>query len=210
VLASSRPLPVAYLSDMDGVLIDSIASELRAWRTFAASSGIAWTAITAAVAGGGTTRAVVARLAPDRDAAADAITIDSLQIADTAGVVALPGAHDLLTGGNRVAVVTSSSREVAEALMAAAGLRLPDVTVTPRELTGEGKPEPECYLLAAQRLGVSAQRCVAFEDTPGGIEAAVAAGCWVVGITTQHRAADLEAAHEQADSIAAWIQLHGW
>jgi beta-phosphoglucomutase len=46
------------------------------------------------------------------------------------------------------------------------------------------KPAPDLYLLAAQRLGVNPQDCIVFEDSPGGITAARAAGARVVGVTT--------------------------
>jgi sugar-phosphatase len=57
-----------------------------------------------------------------------------------------------------------------------------------------GKPDPEVWTQVARRLRVPAVRCVVFEDAPVGIQAAVAAGMHVVGVTTAHRADELIAA----------------
>jgi mannitol-1-/sugar-/sorbitol-6-phosphatase len=77
------------------------------------------------------------------------------------------------------------------------------VLVTPERLS-LGKPDPEGYLLAARELGAAAADCVVFEDAPAGIQAGRAAGMHVVGITTTHDPAELDA-HELAPSIAAWL-----
>lgn len=61
-----------------------------------------------------------------------------------------------------------------------------------------GKPSPEGYLLAANRLGILPQYCLAIEDTPVGIAAAKNAGMDVIGITTSHE----ESALKQADFVA--------
>lgn len=45
-----------------------------------------------------------------------------------------------------------------------------------------GKPDPEPYLLGAERLGVPPARCLVFEDAPAGIESALRAGCAVVQV----------------------------
>lgn len=56
-----------------------------------------------------------------------------------------------------------------------------------------GKPDPQIYLLAARELGLSAARCVVFEDSLPGIEAARRAGSKVVGVATMHELRELEA-----------------
>jgi sugar-phosphatase len=77
------------------------------------------------------------------------------------------------------------------------------VLVTADRLS-RGKPDPEGYLLAARELGVDPADCVVFEDAPAGVQAGRAAGCHVVGITTTHDPAELDA-NELAPSIAAWL-----
>jgi sugar-phosphatase len=66
--------------------------------------------------------------------------------------------------------------------MASAGLVPADVLITSEDVA-RGKPFPDPYLLAAQRLGVSPERCAVFEDAPAGIEAARAAGvATIIGV----------------------------
>ena len=55
-----------------------------------------------------------------------------------------------------------------------------------------GKPDPEIFLLAAQRLGVPAEKCLVFEDTPAGLEAADRAGMRAIALTTTYPADRLQ------------------
>ena len=70
------------------------------------------------------------------------------------------------------------------------------------EDTQRGKPYPEGYLLAADRLGVPPARCVVIEDAPAGLEAAQAGGMRAIGVTTTHPAPDLGAAGLVVESLA--------
>jgi sugar-phosphatase len=190
------------LSDLDGVLVDSHASIMRAWRWWGAAHGVAAEALES-VQQGRPSGEVIAALAPDVDAAAESRAIDLRQAEDVDGVVALPGAHELLAGPDPVAIVTSCTVPLATARLRAVGLPIPAVLVTPERLS-LGKPDPEGYLLAARELGSAPADCVVFEDAPAGIRAGRAAGMHVVGITTTHDRAELDA-HELAPSIAAWL-----
>jgi sugar-phosphatase len=192
----------AILSDLDGVLVDSHASIIRAWHWWGALHGVEDEAI-AGVQHGRPSGEVIAALAPDLDAPAESQAIDLRQAEDTDGVIALPGALELLAGAGTVAVVTSCTIPLATARLRAAGLPVPEVLVTPERLS-RGKPDPEGYLLAARSLGVEPAACVVLEDAPAGIEAGRAAGMHVVGITTTHAASEL-AAHELAHSVGAWL-----
>jgi sugar-phosphatase len=193
------------LSDLDGVLVDSEASVMRAWRRWGARHGVEREAIEL-VRHGHPSGAIVAALAPGLDAAAEGHALDLVQADDAGDVVALPGAADLLRtfGPDRVAVVTSCTAELARARLGAAGLFAPDVLVTFDRLT-RGKPDPEGYLLAARDLGADPADCVVLEDAPGGVEAGRAAGMRVVGVLTTHAPADLGAADERVASVAEWL-----
>jgi mannitol-1-/sugar-/sorbitol-6-phosphatase len=192
----------AILSDLDGVLVDSHASIMRAWRWWGALHGVEAQAIEG-VQHGRPSGEVIAALAPQLDAGAESLAIDLRQARDTDGVVALPGAHELFADGDPVAVVTSCTVPLATARLRAAGLPVPDVLVTPERLS-RGKPDPEGYLLAASALGVTPAECIVLEDAPAGVDAGRAAGMHVVGITTTHAAGELDA-HQLAPSIAAWL-----
>ncbi len=81
-----------------------------------------------------------------------------------------------------VAVVSGGHRPAVERALTSAGLReLFEVIVTPEDVK-HGKPAPDMYLLAAERLGISPARCLVLEDGPPGVEAARSAGMRVVGV----------------------------
>ncbi|WP_428776216.1 HAD family hydrolase [Vibrio sp.] len=74
-----------------------------------------------------------------------------------------------------LAVATSTAKPVAEVKLRLAGLDGYFSNITTGCEVSQGKPDPEIYLLAAQRLGVEAHSCLAFEDSNNGVKAAVAA-----------------------------------
>jgi sugar-phosphatase len=193
------------LSDLDGVLVDSQASIMRAWRAWGRRHGLEQAAVEA-VEHGRPSGAIVAALAPALDAAAESRALDALQAADTGDVVALPGAADLLSafGPDRVAVVTSCTAALAEARLRAAGLEPPAVVVTADRLR-RGKPDPEGYLLAARELGAEPADCVVLEDAPAGVSAGRAAGMRVVALLTTHAPEELAEADECVPDVAAWL-----
>jgi sugar-phosphatase len=194
------------LSDLDGVLVDSHASIDRAWRWFGERHGLAGVSA-ASVPQGRPSGEVIATLAPDADAAAESRLLDDRQARDTDGVVALPGAADLLDafGPDRVAIVTSCTAPLAAARLRAAGLEPPRVLVTADRL-GRGKPDAEGYLLAARELGADPAECVVLEDAPAGVEAGRAAGMRVVGVLTTHAPSELADADERVATVADWLR----
>lgn len=99
------------------------------------------------------------------------------------------------------AVVTSGAAEVASARLAAAGIAFPPLLVAAGDVTA-GKPEPDCYLTAAERLGVPAAECLVIEDAPAGIAAARAAEMPVVGVVGTVTRDDL-LAHVVVDCLDA-------
>jgi HAD superfamily hydrolase (TIGR01509 family) len=75
-----------------------------------------------------------------------------------------------------MAIVTSSSRRTANEHLTLAGIRSRFETILTRDDVARGKPSPDLYLLAASRLGVAPEFCVAVEDSNHGVTAAHAAG----------------------------------
>ena len=190
----------AILFDCDGVLVDSGASVERAWRRWAAERGIDGDAIVA-VAHGRRTEDTMRELGLSGDLDAEVDRLEGYEIADAASVYAFPEAAALLAElpPGSWAVVTSGTRALATSRLAAAGLPLPVVLVTADDVRA-GKPDPEGYLEAARRLGCPPADCVVLEDAPAGVQAALAAGMRVVGLTTTHAAAELQA----ATLVASW------
>ena len=98
----------------------------------------------------------------------------------------LPGAVELVRGlrsaGMRIGVASSSILPWVEACLARIGLEDAFDDITTGTDVDNGKPAPDIYLLAAERLSVNPRDCLAIEDAPAGILSAKAAGmeCWAV------------------------------
>ena len=184
----------ALLFDLDGTLVDSTAAVTRSWTTWAIEYGVTAAQFDAVQTHGRTSRAVVADLVPAGDVEAADARIRELELSDLAGVVALPGAAELLDRLDpaRWAIVTSGTRPLATARIAAAGLPQPRVLVSADDVR-HGKPDPEPYRSGAARLGVAPERCVVIEDAPAGLTAARAAGMASVAVVGTHRAEELKA-----------------
>lgn len=176
----------AVLFDLDGVLIDSTSCIVRHWQVWADQHGLDLNAILQ-VAHGIRTIETMRMVAPHLDIEWEAAQFTSREVADTAGVVAIAGAARVLEGlpSDMWAIVTSGSLALVRARLAAAGLPLPPVLVTAEDVQ-YGKPEPDPYLVGAQRLCVQAERCVVVEDAPSGVEAGKKAGMRVIGIAATH------------------------
>ncbi|WIX78153.1 HAD-IA family hydrolase [Amycolatopsis carbonis] len=172
----------AVLFDVDGVLVDSAASGERSWTRWAHEYALDPAVVLDGVHGRRSTETVRLHL-PEDQAEKGLRRIDELEIGDAGTTVAIPGAAELLASlAGDWAVVTSASRSLLEARLAAAGLPLAPVVVTAADVS-RGKPDPEGYLLGARRVGVPIGECAIFEDSGNGLAAAVAAGpAAVVGV----------------------------
>jgi sugar-phosphatase len=121
--------------------------------------------------------------------------IEDLEIEDTGDTVALPGAKALLEKlpAKRWAIVTSATRRLLLARLAAAGLSVPEQLIS-GDMVARGKPDPEPYRRGAELLGLAPDECVVVEDAPSGVGAGVAAGCGVLGVLGTHPLSELEGA----------------
>ncbi|MEU9114585.1 HAD family hydrolase [Streptomyces sp. NPDC048483] len=200
----------ALLFDNDGTLVSSLESVQRCWTRWAQEYGITRADFARVELHGRPAAEIVADLLP-ADRVPEALArIDQLEVEDVAGgVVALPGTLALLAGlpAEKWAVVTSATRRLAEARLAEAGIR-PKNLIAADDIS-RGKPDPEPFLLAAERLGVDPARCVVFEDAPAGLRAGRAAGMTTVALTTTHRAEELAADVVVADLSAVSVQATG-
>ena len=172
------------LLDCDGVLVDSHSAAAVAWNQWAKRWAPGFDFHRDVEHGRRIADLVAELISTPSDVAAAAADLTQRELEHAADVVAIRGARQLLESSPRGswAVVTSGGRAIATARMASAGLVPADILVTGEDVE-RGKPFPDPYLLAAQRLQVAPRRCAVFEDAPAGIEAARAAGvATIIGV----------------------------
>lgn len=116
----------------------------------------------------------------------------------------LPGAVEFIRGlesrGVKVAVASAADRMKVEGNLRAIGFAESEFSavVTGSDVTRH-KPDPQCFLMAADRIGLPAERCLVVEDAINGCKAAKAAGSFCLGLTTSFRESQLR------DAGADWI-----
>ncbi|MFJ8363160.1 HAD-IA family hydrolase [Streptomyces sp. NPDC093984] len=190
------------LFDVDGVLLDSTAAHRRIWTAWSLAHGLnpekVWR-----LTHGRRPEDTIRDAAPHLDPAVERQALDELSAREKDGFPPIDGAADLLEAlsDSPWAIVTSGDRTSVGERFVAAGLPLPTVQVYGGDVE-HAKPAPDCFALAASRLGVAPSACLVVEDAPAGVSAAVAAGCTVIGLTTTHPEESLSRAHMCATSLA--------
>ena len=122
------------------------------------------------------------------------------------GLPAFPGVLDLMHGalsqdGFRLAIATSATRELSEAILEAVTVPYQRMAYVSGSEVTKKKPDPQIFLIAASRLGMEAARCVVFEDAPSGVQAARAAGAKCIAVTNTVPAEKLAGADVICDSL---------
>jgi len=99
---------------------------------------------------------------------------------------------ELKNAGVKMAIASSATVEDINFILNKIPIRDDFESIIDGSCVSKGKPNPQIFLKAAESLGAKPEDCVVFEDSLAGIKAANAAGMKVVGITTGHKAADLQ------------------
>ncbi|WP_404712999.1 HAD-IA family hydrolase [Sphingomonas sp. MMS24-J13] len=177
----------AFLFDMDGTLLTSIASAERVWSRWAERHGLDVATFLPTIHGIRSADTIRNLALPGVDPEAEALAITLEEIEDVSDVRPIPGAEAFVRAlpDGRWAIVTSAPRNLAIARIRAAGLPIPPVLVCAEDVA-QGKPAPDGYIQAAGQLGFRSHHCLVFEDAPAGIQAGEAAGADVLVITETH------------------------
>ena len=180
----------AVCFDLDGVLIDSEQAWDDARRAVVAETGGQWRAdATSAMMGMSAPEwsrylhdELGVPLAPEQ---INHRVVERLLAGYADGLPLLPGAVDAvrrLAARWPLGLASSANREVIDAVLAASGLADSFAATVSGEEVAHGKPAPDIYLAAAEKLGAAPTRCAAVEDSSNGLRAAAAAGMLVVAL----------------------------
>jgi beta-phosphoglucomutase len=191
----------AVLWDLDGTLIDSTEYHWTSWLMALQDEGFVLTR-EQFVATFGQRNDRILRGWLGADAADDTIRRvgDAKEIAyrrlmREGGIDGLPGAYDwierLAARGWRQAIASSAPRLNVEVALEALGWGGRFEAIVAAEDVHRGKPDPEVFLVCAERLRTEPSACVVVEDAAAGVEAARAAGMRVIGLGGHAAAADV-------------------
>lgn len=196
MLANSPPRAVLW--DMDGTLLDSAEYHWLAWRATLEREGVATTreqfvatfgqrndTILRGLLGEDLTDAEVARIGGAKEERYRALVRER-------GVVLLPGVGrwlaQLAQAGWRQAIASAAPRLNVEAILDALDIRPFFQAITSAEDVQRGKPDPQVFLLAAERVAAPPARCIVVEDAPAGLEGARRGGMRAIGVRSSHAA----------------------
>ena len=176
--------------DQDGLMFDTEVIFSRAWVLAGEKMGVTIPeefCLAVKGAGGESVKQIVRTWLPGVDC--DALIALTYQISYDIQKCTLPekpGLHEILeffrSQGVKMAVASSSSRQNVEGNLERSGIRPYFETVVTGEDVSHGKPNPEAFLTAAKRLGLSPSDCYVFEDSFNGVRAGHAAGCCTIMI----------------------------
>lgn len=191
----------ALLFDCDGTLADTMPAHYRAWLAVTSAHGMSFDEDRFYSLGGRPTRDIIASLAAEAGVAVDVEEAAELKeqrfLEQLDGVLPIDPVIEVVRrcrGRIPLAVVTGGYQSVCRRILERIGILDAFDTIVASEDTERHKPDPDPFLEAARRLGARPERCVVWEDSGLGIEAARRAGMqWV----------DVRAFHSPARQTAA-------
>jgi len=188
----------ALIFDLDGVVVDSNPFHYIAWTNFLLKFGIEINGdIFRKVISGTTNEYAFSKLfgrdfsAAEVQELGDEIEVEFRStISQSADFREVTGLSALLSAarnaGLKIALATSAPPENVELALGTLRISTYFDVIVDNTMVSRGKPDPEVYLKAMQKLGLQADECLVFEDSMAGVKSALGAGLRVIGLTTTH------------------------
>jgi len=200
----------AVIFDLDGVLVDSYRAHFQSWRQLYGELGIDYSEEQFAAHFGRTSRDILQRTLGEQIAEEQICRLDERKEALYREILsqdfpAMEGAVELIDAlsaeGFVLAVGSSGPPENIALCLEKLGRATKFSAVVTGQDVSRGKPDPQVFQLAAERLGVRAAQCVVVEDALHGIEAAHRAGMLAIALTGTATRSELSAAELVIDSL---------
>lgn len=181
------------LWDVDGTLVDTAALHFAAWQRLAEDLNSSFDEAQFAATFGRRNPEIIREIFDPNYTDADVDRLGTQKedyyraAARETGIELLPGVRDLLAqlqvAGFKQAIGSSAPRGNLDLLMELTSINQYFEAIVSMEDTTRGKPDPQVFLIAAQKLGIAPEKCVVMEDAPAGVQAAKAAGAKAIGLT---------------------------
>jgi tRNA threonylcarbamoyl adenosine modification protein YeaZ len=203
---------LAVIWDMDGTIADTAEQHIRAWQAVFSRRGIAFSredfkrtfglrndTVIGSMLGAQTTKEDIAIISREKNE----LFRESLL---REGMRPMPGAIELIKALHEMnipmAIASSAPRQNLDIFIKMLGIAPFFKTVVSGEEVERGKPDPQSFLLAAEKLQATPRQCVVIEDAVGGIEAARAAGMHSIALAASHTREELKKADLVVDSLS--------
>jgi beta-phosphoglucomutase family hydrolase len=211
-------IPTAFIFDMDGTIVDSMPYHTRTWLNLLAAEGVQvgfdeFNRRTGGLPNPEVVHTFFGAHLSDTETAAIAEQKENLyRAALRPDLKPIDGVIEFLREARRLniplALATSAPQENIEFILSGIQAREFFRVVVGVVDIQRGKPDPQIFLLAAERLGVPPEQCVAFEDSPAGVEAARRAGMKIVAVTSSVPASEFEGRSGVIRVIRDFTRLH--
>ncbi|MFC1965552.1 HAD family hydrolase [Chloroflexota bacterium] len=202
----------AVIWDMDGVIIDTAPYHLKVWQEVFRKSGVNFTEEQFRQSFGQRNDAIIRSVLGEEVSQyeLDSISAEKEEnfrlkirqnIKPLAGVIGLM--KSLAECRFKMALASSAPIENIQLLIRGLGIDKRFQSIISGDYVAEGKPSPQVFLLAAEKLGIKPRRCVVIEDAVAGVTAARRAGMHCVAVTNTHPEASLSEADLVVSSLEA-------
>jgi tRNA threonylcarbamoyl adenosine modification protein YeaZ len=203
---------MAVIWDMDGTIVNTAAQHFKAWQTVFTSRGVAFSRADFRKGFGLRNDDIIREVLGPESSPEDTVSISRektnifRESVRREGIGPMPGAIELLSALHErdipMAVASSAPRQNTEAFLKMLGIESFFKAIVSGEEVVKGKPDPQIFLLAAEKLNAEPHCCAVIEDAVGGVSAARAAGMRSVGVTANHPRESLKLADLVVDSLA--------
>ena len=206
----NAPATIGVIFDMDGVLVDSAEAHFQSWQRLGRQQGVQLTQEQFSATFGRQNRDIIPLLFGEVSEPALQEMADRKERIYRDLIRADPpivdGAMDLVVSlheaGAQLAVGSSGPRANIDLILEAMGVRNQVGVVVSSDDVSRGKPDPQVFSMACNRLGLPSRHCVVIEDAPSGVEAARAAGAHCVAVLMHHSRESLKRAHRVVEKLA--------